>query len=247
MGGVNIFTSSGLAEVTAAVLAGGLGIRLRPVVADRPKVLADVRGRPFLAYILDQLAAVGIRDVVLCTGWLGEQVEEALGSRYGSLHLTYSQESSLLGTAGALQLALPLLKSDRVLVMNGDSFCQVDLQDLWQWHQYRDAQATLVLTETEDTGRYGRVWVDEEGLVLGFDEKGSERGPGLINAGVYLLNREMLLTPTAQRAGSLERDVFPSWVGQGLYGYKSQAPFLDIGTPEAYAKADGFFKEISWG
>ena len=109
--------------VTAAILAGGLGTRLRSVVKDRPKVLAEIRGVPFLTYLLDQLAAAGVRDVVLCTGYMGEQVRSAFGDSYGGMCLSYSQESSPLGTAGALRLALPLFKSSSVLVMNGDSFC----------------------------------------------------------------------------------------------------------------------------
>jgi len=244
---LEIHKANSLMDVTAAVLAGGLGTRLRPIVGDRPKALAQVGGRPFLAYILDQLATAGLKDVVVCTGWLGERVEEAFGGRWGSLYLTYSREPFPMGTAGALRLALPLLKSDWILVMNGDSFCQADFEDFWQFHRRQKAEATLLLTEVGDTERYGRVWVDNEGVVVSFEEKGKQKGGGLINAGVYLLNREMLLTPTAQRAGSLEREVFPSWIGQGLYGYRSHASFLDIGTPEAYAKADVFFKEILWG
>ena len=112
-----------LADLTAAILVGGFGTRLRPVVADRPKVLAEVRGRPFLAYLLDQAAAAGLKSVVLCTGYMGDRVQAVFGDTYGELHLTYSQEVVPLGTAGALHLALPLFASAPVLIMNGDSFC----------------------------------------------------------------------------------------------------------------------------
>ena len=233
--------AQGLAGVTAAILVGGLGIRLRPVVADRPKVLVEIRGRPFLAYLLDQLAGTGVRYVVLCTGYLGEQVEAEFGDAYGSLCLVYSQESSPLGTAGALRLALPLFKSDPVLVMNGDSFCQANLRGFWAWHCARGAEATLLLTEVPDTKRYGRVDVDADGLVLRFDEKNDKGGPGWINAGIYLLNHRLLPTTPANGAVSLERDMFPAWIGRGLYGYRSEGRFLDIGTPEAYAVAEQFF------
>jgi NDP-sugar pyrophosphorylase family protein len=230
-----------LAGVTAAILAGGLGTRLRPVVANRPKVLAEIRERPFLAYLLDQLAGAGIRHVVLCTGYLGEQVRTVFGDSYSSLRLIYSQESSPLGTAGALRLALPLFESDSVLVMNGDSFCQANLRAFWAWHCARGADATLLLTKVPDTRRYGRVQVDENGLVLRFDEKGDKDGPGWINAGIYLLNHRLLLTIPASGAVSLEREMFPTWIGRGLYGYRSEGRFLDIGTPEAYALAEQFF------
>lgn len=244
-----------LAGVTVAILAGGLGTRLRSVVEDRPKVLAEVRGRPFLAYLLHQIAAAGFRYVVLCTGYLGEQVRAAFGDVYGCLRLVYSQESSQLGTAGALRLALPLFKpslspsrsanvSDSVLVMNGDSFCEANLRAFWAWHRAKGADATLLLTYLPDTKRYGRVLVDDDGCVLSFDEKGHKGGPGWINAGIYLLNHRLLLTIPKSGAVSLEREMFPAWIG-GLYGYRNEGRFLDIGAPESYAEALQFFAQMA--
>jgi histidinol-phosphate phosphatase family protein len=227
---------------TAAILAGGLGTRLRPVISDRPKVLAPVNGRPFLAYLLNQLLEAGVRRVVLCTGYLGEQVRQIFGDRYGALSLVYSQESEPLGTGGALRLALPLLDSDPVLVMNGDSYCQVDLNAFLRWHKERRATASLLLTWVSNTGRYGRVLVNEEGIVQSFKEKGGTRGAGFINAGIYLLSREVLQSIPAHTVVSLEHQVFPSWIGRGLYGYAGGSSFLDIGTPESYAAAQRFFQ-----
>lgn len=228
-------------NITAAILAGGLGTRLRAVVTDRPKALAEVHGRPFLSFLLDQLAAARIRDVVLCIGYRGEQVRAAFGDAYGGLRLRYSQERELLGTAGALRLALPLLQSDPVLVMNGDSFCETDLRAFARWHWERGAEATLLLVRVPDAGRYGRVEVDAAGRVLRFEEKGSTGDPGWVNAGVYLLSRRLLGTIPAGRPVSLEHQVFPAWIGRGLYGYRTAGRFLDIGTPEAYAMAEAFF------
>lgn len=231
-----------LGQCTAAILAGGLGTRLRSVVADRPKVMAEVRGRPFLAYLLEQLAQAGFKHTVLCTGYLGEQVKATFGDTYSSLHLQYSQESSPLGTAGALQLVLPLFQSEQVLVINGDSFCNANLSDFWAWyHAKKDAEAALLLTQVPDTKRYGRVQVEPSGQVLKFEEKGDTEGAGWINAGIYLLERRLLSTIPKSRAVSLETEMFPDWIGQGLYGYCSQGRFLDIGTPESYAIADNFF------
>lgn len=229
------------ADLTAAILVGGFGTRLRPVVADRPKVLAEVRGRPFLAYLLDQAETAGLRSVVLCTGYMGDRVQAVFGDTYSGLQLAYSRETSPLGTAGALRLALPLLASDPVLIMNGDSFCDTDLQAFWAGHQARGAEATLLLHETVDTRRYGRVRVDAEGRVLSFDEKSDSGGAGWMNAGIYVLSRRLLLTIPAGRAVSLEREMFPAWIEQGLYGYHSTGRFLDIGTPEAYAATEQFF------
>lgn len=239
--GSEVEVAQGLASVTATILAGGFGTRLRPVMTDRPKVLAEIHGRPFLSYLLDQGVAAGVKSVVLCTGYLGEQVQAAFSHTYRGLRLLYSQESAPLGTAGALRLALPLLKSGLVLVMNGDSFCQVDLGAFWTWHREQGATATLLLTKVPDTTRYGQVQMEPDGRVQSFVEKGKASGPGWINAGIYLLRRELLHTIPAGRAVSIEKEMFPAWVGQGLYGYRSEGRFIDIGTPESYALAEQFF------
>jgi len=230
-----------LTAVTAAILAGGLGSRLRPVVSGRPKALANIGERPFLTYLFDQLLAAGAREVVLCTGYLGDQIRMILGESYNTLRLNYSQESTPLGTAGALRLALPLLDSNPVLVMNGDSYCDVNIREFWFWHDGRHSNATLLLTKVFDTERFGQVKVDTDGKVTDFREKGSGQGSGWINAGIYLLNRDLLEEIPVNRAVSLEREIFPSWIGRGLCGFQSEARFIDIGTPEAYAKAQSFF------
>lgn len=230
-----------LANVTAAILVGGLGTRLRPVVSDRPKVLAEIHGRPFLAYLLDQLARAGITQVVLCTGYLGEQVQAQFGNAYRTLRLKYSPERMPLGTGGTLRLALPLIDSPVALALNGDSFCDANLNFFWDWHCQSGARATLLLTHVADAGRYGQVQVQANGAISGFREKQQQGGPGWINAGVYLIDRDWLADIPSDRAVSLEREIFPAWVGRGLYGWQSEGRFLDIGTPEAYAAAQTFF------
>lgn len=230
-----------LSNVTAAILAGGLGTRLRSVVSDRPKILAEVCRRPFLAYLLDQLAAIKIKKVVLCIGHLGEKVRTAFGDTYGHLTLFYSQETSPIGTAGALRLALPLLQSDPVLVMNGDSFLETDLMAFWNCHCAKGAQVTLLLTNQVNTKRYGRVNINAAGCVLSFHEKDDQDGPGWVNGGRYFINHHLLQVIPEGMVISLERDMLPAWVSRGLYGYCSAGRFLDIGTPEAYAAAEQFF------
>jgi NDP-sugar pyrophosphorylase family protein len=234
-----------LSDITAAILAGGLGTRLRPVVGDRPKVLAEVGGRPFILYLLDQLAAVKVREVVLCTGYRGDRVKEILGETYGPLRLVYSQESSPLGTGGALGLALPRFSSDRVLVLNGDSFCEGNLRALAQVHRLRGAGATLLLVEVPDTGRYGRVDLDGEGRITGFWEKEKAGGRGWVNGGIYLIDRPLLESIPPDQIRSLERDIFPAWIGRGLYGFRTQARFIDIGIPESLGRAEHFFLQES--
>ena len=230
-----------LSESTAVILAGGLGTRLRPVAADRPKVLAEVQGRPFLVYLLDQLESFGIREVVLCTGYLGGQVRARFGEAYGPLRLLYSQESSPLGTGGALRLALPLIQSDPVLVMNGDSFYDTDLNAFFTWHEERGAMATMLLVEVEDMRHYGRVDLGGDSLIVGFVEKDGQEGRGWVNSGIYLVSRFGLETLQVGEPFSLERDVFPSWIGKEFYGYRGEGYFLDMGTPEGYALAESFF------
>jgi NDP-sugar pyrophosphorylase family protein len=215
------------------------------VVADCPKVLAAVRGRPFLSYLLDQLVEAGVREVVLCTGYMAEQIRGTFGDQYRSLQLFYSQEDVPLGTAGALRHASSLLKSESVLVMNGDSFVDANLRDFWIWHCTFGADATVMVVRVRDPGRYGQVQVDAKGRLMGFSEKGEEHGPGWVNAGIYLLRHTFLDRITAGGVVSLERDVLPAYIGHGLYAYRNHGGFLDIGTPEAYASAEAFFAGLA--
>ena len=230
-----------LSNITAVILAGGLGTRLRSVVSDRPKVLAEVHGRPFLTYLLDQLASLKVKEAVLCTGYLADQVRKTLGEAYGPLKLVYSPEPSPLGTGGALRLALPFFHSDPVLVMNGDSFLETDLSLFWNWYCARDADAALLLFHMDQTGRYGRVSIDFEGRVLSFSEKDAQGSPGWINGGIYLVRRHLIKAIPEGRPVSLEKEIFPSLIGQKIYGYSSQGRFIDIGIPETYAAKEAFF------
>jgi len=230
-----------LAGIPVAVLAGGLGTRLRPAIGERQKAVAEVAGRPFLTRLLDQIARFGFRDVVLCTGYGAEQVERAIGAAHGALQLRYSREPEPLGTAGALRRALPLLAGDAVMVMNGDSFCDADLASAWASHRRRQALATLVLVEVDDAARYGRVELAPDDAIRGFAEKQPGGGSGWINAGIYLLERARIEAIPARHPLSLERDVFPGWVGERFFGHRCSARFIDIGTPRSYADASRFF------
>lgn len=230
-----------LSNITAVILAGGFGTRLRSAVSDRPKVLAEVGGRPFIEYLLDQLVLEGVRSAVLCTGYLGDQVQDRLGTNYQTMALRYSREPQPLGTGGALRLALPMLDTDPVLVMNGDSYCDTRLETFANWHASIGPPATILLAETDDTRRYGRIHVDDEGCVLRFSEKTSDVGPGLVNAGIYLLSGALIGSIMLGRAASLEHEIFPERIGRGLRGFRSQGRLWDIGVPESYARADAEF------
>jgi len=232
-----------LSDITAVILAGGLGTRLRPAVFDKPKVLAEVCGRPFLSYLLDQLCRAGTREVILCTGYMGDMVQKIYGDTYKSLHLLYSLEDEPIDTGGAIRLATPLFKSDVVLVMNGDSYIDADIVSYVDWFFEKDRQASILLTRVSDTGRYGMVKAEKDESVLAFEEKGVARGSGWINAGVYLLKKSLIVSIPPGKVFSLERDFFPSLVRKGLLGYQCKGSFIDIGTPESYATAEKFFSE----
>lgn len=230
--------------VTAYILAGGFGTRLRQVVADRPKVLAEVLGRPFLYHILDRLARAGIARAVICTGFLAEQLEAEVGPAYRGISLAYSREDTPLGTGGALALALSRHPCELALALNGDSLVEADLGAYLTWFREQDIPAALLLVPVDDTSRFGRVDVDGQGRVLAFREKGFN-GPGWINAGVYLLRSEALAGIEPGLNASIETEVFPQLANSGQLGaFQVQGRFLDIGTPESYGAAGRFLRGI---
>jgi D-glycero-alpha-D-manno-heptose 1-phosphate guanylyltransferase len=232
-----------LADVTAAILAGGLGTRLRSRVADRPKVLAPVQGRPYLSYLLDQLAAARVRRVVLLTGYRAEQVRAAFGADYAGMRLVYSAEPAPLGTGGALRHALPYISSPTCLLLNGDSYCDVPLSAFWDFHARRAADASLVLTRQDDCSRFGRIHVAPNDRIARFEEKPQGGGPGWVNAGIYLIQRAVIEEILPDRPLSLERDLLPGWLDRRLLcAFVCRGRFLDIGTPESYSRAEALFR-----
>jgi NDP-sugar pyrophosphorylase family protein len=225
----------------AMILAGGKGTRLRRVVDDRPKPMAEVAGRPFVEWLLPLLYDQGTRRVVLCTGHLASHVQAYFGDgQRWNMELRYSCDPFPLGTGGAVRQALDEVRGDRFLVLNGDSYCRFDLGLLLRTHLNAGARATLWLVEADDRRRYGSVRVGADGTVESFAEKSSEFGTGLVNAGVYLIERGAAETIPTGRAVSLENDFFPALVGQGLCAVVGGDPFTDIGTPESYAGAGEF-------
>lgn len=231
-----------LATISAFVLAGGMGTRLRSVIPDRPKVLAPVHGRPFLAYLLDRLAHAGVGHAVLGTGYMANAVEAAFGAAHAGMRLTYSREPTPLGTGGAVRHALPQLPSDPILVLNGDSYFDADLGAFARAFASFGASAALLRTQVPDVSRYGQVHVDAAGRVCRFEEKGTARGAGWINAGIYLFRAEVIAALPPDRPISLEKEVFPALIDRGLYALAQAGRFIDIGTPESYREAEAFFQ-----
>ncbi|HEV8054323.1 MAG TPA: nucleotidyltransferase family protein [Candidatus Limnocylindrales bacterium] len=223
----------------AFILAGGFGTRLRGILdVSVPKPMAPVAGRPFIEYLVRQLERDGIREVTLLTGHGADVIERYFGTGgTGVVEIAYSREPEPLGTGGALRLAASRFPGDRYLVMNGDTFFDIPLPTLIAAHDEaldRGARVTMALASSSETARFGTVDLDRDGSVTRFVEKDIGEGGGLINAGIAVVESGVLLGIPDDRAVSLEREILPRLVRQGLHGRAFEARFVDIGVPEAY-------------
>jgi mannose-1-phosphate guanylyltransferase len=225
--------------VQALVLAGGEGTRLRPLTLTTPKPVMPLAGRPFLSFMLDWVHSHGADEVILSCGFMSEAVKTVLGDIYDGMRLRHVTEDEPLGTAGPVRLAYDEgLLEDRVLVLNGDVLTDIDLSVELEQHESTGARATLALYPVDDTSSYGVVPTGDDGQVTEFIEKGGGEAPtNRINAGAYVIERDVIESIPSGRAVSFEREVFPSMVGNGLYGYDAAGYWIDIGTPERYLEA----------
>jgi len=223
--------------VQALVLAGGEGTRLRPLTLTTPKPVMPFAGRPFMTFMLDWLARHGVDDVILSCGFMSDAVESVLGDDHAGIRLRYVHEDEPLGTAGPLRLALDsgALQDERLYVLNGDVLTDMDLTAEREQHERTGARATLCLIEVDDTASYGVVPTHDSGEVEAFLEKSPGPAPtNRINAGAYLLDRAVIETIPPGKQVSIEREIFPELVGDGLYGYMAAGYWMDVGTPERY-------------
>ncbi len=222
----------------AVLLVGGMGTRLQAVLPSTPKPLALVGEAPFLELLILQLRGQGIRRLLMCTGHLADQIEEAFGDGHKwDVAIEYSRESRALGTAGALKFAERYLdKVPEFLVMNGDSFVELDFRQFIHFHRKHGGVASMAVRRVPDAARYGTVEVGAQDRIVGFVEKSGARVSGVINGGVYLFNRDVLKY-IPEGPASLERDVFPRLLEQGVYALEQHGMFIDIGTPEDLARA----------
>jgi NDP-sugar pyrophosphorylase family protein len=200
--------------------------------------MAAVGDRPFLELLVRQLCYQGIRRLVMCTGYRADEIEHELGDGHSwHVAIEYSRETQPLGTAGAVKFAEPFLREvSDFLVMNGDSFMEMDFRRLICFHRESGGIASMAVFRTKNEMRYGTVQVRPDGRVSGFAEKTDSDPNGLVNAGVYVFNRR-ILECIPEGPSSLERDVFPKLLGKGVYALEQHGVFIDIGTPEDYARA----------
>ncbi len=225
-------------DIPAVLLVGGIGTRLQPVLPATPKPLAPVGDAPFLQLLIRQLRSQGIRHIVMCAGHLAEQIEEEFGDGHKwDVAISYSKESRPLGTAGAVKFAECLLtQASDFLVMNGDSFLELDFSEFIRFHREHNGLISMAVRRVPDTTRYGTVRLDTHNRVVGFREKMGTPVPGIINGGVYLF-KHAILEHIPDGPASLEKDLFPRLLVRGVYALEQQGMFIDIGTPEDYARA----------
>ena len=237
---------TGMESTPALLLVGGLGTRLRPVLSSTPKPMAPIGDVPFLELLVLQLRSQGIRRIVMCTGFQAEQIEKQFGdgSRW-NVAIEHSKETHPLGTAGAIKHAARLLNhASDFLVLNGDSFLEMDFRELMGFHRQHAGWASIAVRRVPDAARYGTVHVDEEGRIVRFSEKLGLPEPGLINGGVYVFKKEVL-EAIPEGSASLEKDVLPALLAHGAFALEQDGLFIDIGTPEDYARAQALHERLS--
>ena len=231
----------------AIILAGGKGTRLKEVVSDVPKVMAPVNGRPFLEYVLDYLENYVIEHVILSVGYKREVIRDHFGDQYKSIKIDYAVEEEPLGTGGGILNAFDLVEENKSFVLNGDTMFRINLVKQFDFHQARMSDFTVVLRQVDNVERYGSVEIDDGKRIIGFNEKGEKTGPGLINGGVYLINKKFFNTHSFPKKFSLEKDCLEKLVGtHPFYGSICKQYFLDIGIPEDYQKAQDDFTRFTY-
>jgi mannose-1-phosphate guanylyltransferase len=223
----------------AVVLVGGEGTRLRPITETIPKPLVPIMNRPFLHHVLDHLGRHGVHEVVLSSSYLEERFLPFLAERRGDPAVVWITEREPLGTGGAIVNALPHLGEGSFFVLNGDILTDLDLSAMLAFHRNRGSVATIALHHVEDARPYGLVPTEPDGRVVEFREKPDEPAPGDINAGTYVLEPAVLDAWKVGRSISIEREIYPDVIGRGepVYGFLSEAYWLDLGTPERYLRA----------
>jgi D-glycero-alpha-D-manno-heptose 1-phosphate guanylyltransferase len=225
------------------ILAGGLGTRLRSEVADLPKCMAPVAGKPFIHWVLTYLQLQKITSFVLSLGYLHKVIEEYIREYFPDLSVQFSVEKEPLGTGGAIHLAMRLCKEEHILVVNGDTLFKTNNEKLLAQHLEKNSDCTLALKPMQHFDRYGVVKIDSHNSIISFEEKKYEQA-GLINGGVYLINKASFDNIIFPEKFSFEKDFLEKYVQKiTMVGLADNGYFIDIGIPEDFKKANTEIKE----
>ena len=233
---------------TAIILAGGFGTRLQTVVNDVPKPMAPVNGQPFLNYQLRYLKHYGIKKIILSTGYLADAIHSYYGNEWEGLAILYSHEDTPLGTGGGIRLAMEKSTEETNLVLNGDSFFDVDLIEFYKLHSKNNSGISLALRKVANAERYGTIEKDGDNRIISFKEKSGIAKEGIINGGVYILGKKTYFSsnPTTTNF-SIEKDFFEKKINElNIFGFENEGYFIDIGIPEDYTKAQHDFKGFKY-
>ncbi len=225
------------------VLCGGLGTRLRSVTGETPKVLAQIQGEPFLDFLIRYLKKQGASRIILCAGYKAEAFREYYQKKHQDITIEMSIEKEPLGTGGALKNAWKLIKQDIIFALNGDCFTPIDYAKFLAKHQSYKALATLVGVFVKESKDFGTIKTNEQDEILAFKEKMATSQSAYINAGIYCFQRDVFsMMPDGKF--SIEYDFFPQLIQQKFFCYKTDASFIDIGTPERFKWAEKHLSEM---
>lgn len=233
---------------TAIILAGGFGTRLQSVVSDLPKPMAPVNGEPFLNYQLNYLKHYDIKKVILSLGYLPEKIKDFYGGNFNGLEIDYVIEKEPLGTGGGIRLALEKCGEEKTFVLNGDSFFDVDLTKFYKLHSQNNSEISLALRNVSNAERYGTIEKDKDNRIISFKEKSALAKEGIINGGVYILDKKIFFNSTPSNKNfSIEKDFFEIQLQSlQITGFEFDGYFIDIGIPEDYTKAQHDLKGFKY-
>jgi NDP-sugar pyrophosphorylase family protein len=230
-----MYDTIGLSTTDVLILCGGSGTRLRSISGEEQKVLVELAGKPFIDILIESLLPFGFKRFVLCVGYRKDHVKEHFMGR--SFEVLFSEENEPLGTGGAIKNAMPYIASSPFLVLNGDSFCRIDYGQFFKFHRQKGGLLSMVLAKPLPEIDYGIIDIDGNRRITSFQEKAEGLKVNYINAGIYLLTREVFQFMPQTAKFSLEYDFFPKVITYGCYGFVVDGDVIDIGTPERYSRA----------
>lgn len=233
----NEITKQNISHIDVVILCGGKGTRLQKVINDRPKPMAQINEKPFLDIIINLFKNSGFKRFILCTGHKAEFISDYYAQLEDDVEIVISKENEPLGTAGAVKNAEDLIRSQTFMVVNGDSFCPVKLNELLAFHIRKKASLSITVVESDKTKEVGLIKLDESFRIRQFSEKTKVSGKAFTNAGIYIFEKQILSNMPKGKKISLEYDIFPCLVDSRCYGFVTNQGLIDIGTPERLKKA----------